>query len=247
MAWGISYFRFDFYKRVSLSHSVFEKNNFKKFLSYYINELNTSYTYVDTINYKDIDSEIEMNYEKLRSKLNMPYPCGQRKIKTMIFQRVTTSIGISGYFGPFFNEVHVNFYPLPFEQASIIAHEKAHQFGISSEAECNLYAYIICNASNIKYIKYSGNYGILSYVLSNMRKLLPDEYHNWFKQIRPEIIADYKKSYEHWQKAINSKMTEFQSVAYDAYLKLNKIESGIENYSEMAALLVSWYNAGNLK
>lgn len=242
MLWGIAYFRHDFYERTNVPKANFDTTSFKNFLTHYINQLNDAYIAVNEINYNEIDEAIESSYQKLKTTLHIPYPCGKRPIKRMIFEKWVTQSGVSGYFGPFFNEIHVNRSPLPFEQPYVIAHEKAHQFGIASEAECNLYAYIVCTSSNNAYVRYSGYAEPLGYVLNNARQLLPDEYAEWRSKIKPQIIADYNKSVEHWQQGINTKMAETQRKVYDTYLKTNKIKSGVTNYSEMVALLVSWHN-----
>ena len=75
---------------------------------------------------------------------------------------------------------------------------------------------------------------------------MPDEYMELRNKINPKILEDYSASYEHWQEAINPTVSEVQHVVYDAYLKSNKIKSGVSNYSEMVALLVSWHNAKKL-
>ena len=246
MSWGISYFRDDFYARTDTPKAAFDTLNFKSFLNDYITELNAAYIPVSDIDYHDVDSAIEKSYEKLQDELQIPYPNGTRRVKKMIFEKFITKAGVSGYFGPFFNEVHVNRYPLAYEQPSTIAHEKAHQFGVASEAECNLYAYIVCTTSDNRQVRYSGYLEALGYILSNARKLLPDEYMELRNKINPKILEDYSASYEHWQEAINPTVSEVQHVVYDAYLKSNKIKSGVSNYSEMVALLVSWHNAKKL-
>ncbi|MDR1055484.1 MAG: DUF3810 domain-containing protein [Prevotellaceae bacterium] len=242
MAWGISYFRKDFYARTDTPKADFDSTNFKYFLTDYIEELNASYIPINRVDYKDIDQSIESSYQKLQNILRIPYPCGHRTVKQMIYQKWVTKSGVSGYFGPFFNEVHVNRYSLPFEQPNIIAHEKAHQLGVSSEAECNLYAYIVCTLSDKGTVRYSGYFEALGYILSNIRKLLSDEFLVWYNKIRPEIIEDYKASYGHWNAAINPQVFAIQNKVYDTYLKNNKIKTGVANYSEMVALLVSWHN-----
>ena len=129
---------------------------------------------------------------------------------------------------------------LPITWPYTLAHEKAHQFGIASEAECNLYAGIICTSSDHPLVRYSGYLQTVSYLLGNLRKISPDRYREITKQIDPRVIADYRAIREHWQKTINPTLSAMQDKVYDTYLKTNKQRSGILSYSEMVGLLVAW-------
>ena len=151
-----------------------------------------------------------------------------------------TRMGVAGYFAPFFNEVQVNNYALPFSYPYTLAHEKAHQFGIASESECNLYATVICTSSNHPLVRYSGYLQTVSYLLGNLRKISPDRYKEIAGQIDPRIFADYKAIREHWQKELNQTLSAVQDKVYDTYLKTNKQQGGILSYSEMVGLLVTW-------
>jgi len=240
MAWGIGYFRFDFYGRFDIERAKEDREFFEAFVERYIDSLNQAYISVPYFNKKEIDDEIELLYAKHHEKLRLPYPCGWRRSKKTIVEPFMTKVGVSGYFGPFFNEVHLNGYTLPFTYPYTLAHEKAHQFGISSEAECNLYATVICTSSSHPLVRYSGYLQTVSYLLGNLRKISPERYGEIVRKIDPRIFADYKAIRDHWQKVENKKMAEVQDKVYDTYLKTNRQRSGILSYSEMTGLLVSW-------
>ena len=89
----------------------------------------------------------------------------------MIFSSFYSKMGLSGYFGPFFNEIHVNHYLLPLDYPFVLAHEKAHQFGITSEAEANLVAFVICVRSDDQRLRYSGYQSLLLYFLRDASHL----------------------------------------------------------------------------
>jgi hypothetical protein len=240
MAWGIGYFRPGFYERFSIESPKEDREFFETFVERYLDLLNHAYVADPHFDVKEIDREIEAVYAKHHETLRLPHPCGWRRTKKTIAEPLMTRMGVSGYFGPFFNEVHVNDFSLPITYPYTLAHEKAHQFGIANEAECNLYATVICTSSAHPLVRYSGYLQTMSYLLGNLRKISPDRYREIVRQIDPRIIADYKAIREHWQKAQNETMTAVQDKVYDTYLKTNKQRSGILSYSEMTGLLVAW-------
>ena len=52
-------------------------------------------------------------------------------------------VAVTGYMGPFFTEFNLNQELLSVEYPFTYAHELAHRLGIASEAEANLYAYLV--------------------------------------------------------------------------------------------------------
>ena len=241
MSWGIGYFRPDFFARFNMETPKEDREFFESFVERYIDSLNMAYIaepyFFDA---KEVNDDIEALYAKHHELLRMPYPCGWRRTKKTITKPLMTRMGIAGYFVPFFNEVQVNSFALPITYPYTLAHEKAHQFGIANEAECNLYASIICTASSHPLVRYSGYLQTTSYLLGNLRKISPDRYREIIDQIDPRIRADYRAIREHWQKTLNPTLSAVQDKVYDTYLKTNKQTSGILSYSEMTGLLVAW-------
>ena len=240
MAWGISYFRSDFHERFGVEQPKEDRDFFEAFVVRYIDSLNQAYVAAPHFDASEIDREIETLYAAHHKQLRLPYPCGWRRTKKTFFEPLMTRMGVAGYFDPFFNEVQVNNYSLPISYPYTLAHEKAHQFGIASEAECNLYAAIICTSSTHSLVRYSGYLQTVSYLLGNLRKISPDRYKEIAGSIDPRIIEDYKAIHEHWQKALNPTLSDIQGKVYDTYLKTNKQQAGILSYSEMVGLLVTW-------
>ena len=240
LSWGIGYFRPGFYERFEVEAPKEDREFFEGLVQRYIDSLNQAYIADPFFDIKEIDSEIEKMYAKHHGILRLPYPCGWRNAKKTIAEPLMTRMGVSGYFGPFFNEVHVNSYSLPITYPYTLAHEKAHQFGIASEAECNLFATVICISSDHPLVRYSGYLQTVAYLLGNLRSLSPDRYREIAGRIDPRIMADYSAIRAHWQKEINQTMSAVQERVYDTYLKTNQQRSGVLSYSEMTGLLVAW-------
>ena len=242
-SWGISYFRKDYYSRTNILETSFNADNLRDFATRFINDANKSYVEFEVIEKEEIRKEIEKTYSYINEPLVINYPNGKRRVKKMVFESMFTKMSISGYYGPFFNEIHVNNYSLNLTYPFTLAHEMAHQFGVAKESEANLYAFIVCVNSNDERIRYSAYASTIGYLLNDVRSLLPDEYEEIFYSVKPEIIRDLQRNSEHWLTARDETLSDAQDKAYDAYLKSNRISSGRENYSEVVGLLISSYDS----
>jgi len=240
MAWGIAYFRPSFFERFEVESPKEDSAFFEDMVERYIHSLNQAYISNPCFYIKEVANEIETLYANHSESLRLPYPCGWRRAKNSLSEPFMTRVGVSGYFDPFFNEIQINNYSPPLTYPFTLAHEKAHQFGIASEAECNLFASVICTSSNYPLVKYSGYLQTVAYLLSNLRKISPDRYREIAEQIDPRIMADYRSIQEHWRKKQNQTLSTMQDRVYDTYLKTNRQRSGILSYSEMTGLLVAW-------
>jgi hypothetical protein len=240
MVWGIAYFRPGFHERFGIESSVGDTVYFEALVARYIDSLNMSYIAAPDFDIAEIDSAIETAYQTLNKQLHIPYPCGKRRPKHSVIEGLMTRTGVSGFFAPFFNEEHLNRYQLPISYPFTSAHEKAHQFGIASESECNLYASVVCCSSEHPLTRYSGYSATVGYLLNNLRKMSPEKYKEYIRKVDSRIIADYRKISSHWQQALNPVLSSVQDKIYDSYLKTNNQQSGILSYSEMTVLLVAW-------
>lgn len=187
------------------------------------------------------DSLIEQSYSRLSDYLGITYPGGKRRPKKVFMGWYFTKTSILGYFVPLFHEIHLN--PrMPWVQyPASLAHEKAHQFGITSEAECNFYGYLACVGSDDPFVRYSGYFSVLGYVAADARRLLPESYTRYLQRIEPAIRRESGGVSAYWRANEHQKLSRIQTKVYDTYLKTNGIRTGIKNYSEVTALLLSYY------
>ncbi|KJF43977.1 DUF3810 domain-containing protein [Draconibacterium sediminis] len=227
--WGFNYFRSPLPDRLGIKDREPDTEEFVQFIHQYVTELNQLHCDFDTVDKAEIDRLIEESYQHLAPVLQFAYPMGKRPDKTITFSGFYVKSGITGYFGPFFNEVHVNKKILPIEYPYVLAHEKAHQLGITSEAEANFYAWLVCLNSSSQQIRYSAKLFISFHFFRQARGL--EAYKDLVAKISPEVQADINRITEHWNKLRNATMDKTASKLNDAYLKHNNIKSGIKDYT----------------
>lgn len=240
-AWGLNYFRQDFYTRNHIEYKAYDPDDFKSFLAGYITALNDSYVPAASPDTLPLAEELRKNYTIIADTFGLNIPGKNLKPKPMLFSRLMSKVGVTGAMGPFFTEFNLNREIRPEEYPAVYAHEMAHRLGISSEAEANLYAYLTCTASDIPAIRYSGYFLLFGYVMNNASYLLPEEeFDAFFGQIRPEIIRQYKDYRQYWRNKYSPSIGKIQNQAYNFFLKSNRIASGTKNYSEVIGLLMSY-------
>lgn len=242
LAWGLNYSQKDFYGRTNIPYTAYTPEIFRTFVYNYIDKLNTSYTDITSIDEPLVCRESVYGYNQISDTLGVHRPPhSSPRVKTMLFTPFISMVGVTGSMGPFFCEFTLNGDLLPSQYPATYAHELAHLLGITSEAEANFYAYQVCTRSQVKEIRFSGYFSVLSHVLGSARQLMSEEeYAELFSRIRPEIIELAQKNQQYWMEKYSPLIGDIQNWIYDLYLKGNKIQSGRKNYSEVIGLLISY-------
>ncbi len=243
LVWGFNYFRPKLETRLAWTHPKTDEKEFRSVLDSIIVHTNHSQMSISQDDYPEIDLLIEASYRKNSAKLGLEYPNGARRPKTMLFSSFFAKSGVSGYFGPFFNEIHLNYYLLPMEYPFVLAHEKAHQFGVTNEDEANLCAFIACTTSDNHKLQYSGYVNLLLYFISDAAQL--KDVSDFIRKIDKKVILDLRFQRSHWQGLRNKTLESAQTAANNAYLKTNHIETGVKNYNQVVSLVMSWYKNYN--
>jgi hypothetical protein len=245
IVWGYNYFRPGIEKRIGWESPKNDEANFLSILDTIILQTNSNHISISSVDYPRINKLIEDSYRNNSKELGLDYPNGTRRPKTMIFSSFYGKLGLNGYFGPFFNEIHVNRYVLPIDYPFLLAHEKAHQFGIASESEANLVAFAVCVKSGDKRLEYSGYQSLLLYFLRDAYHM--KDYREHVKKIDSTVAEELRFRRKYYQGLQNNTLSDMQTAANNSYLKVNNIEKGVRNYNQVVSLVISWYYNSNLR
>lgn len=238
--WGLNYYRTGLNERLGLAAQKPDSTKFIDELKTIIDATSRSVCSFDDFDKTEIDSLVEDSYKKLAPVLKINYPMGSRRAKEITFSGFFAKAGISGYFGPFFNKVHVNSNNLPIEYPFVLAHEKAHQFGVTGEAEANFYAWLVCTQSPSKQLRYSANLYILRFFLYEGVQL--EEFPKIMAKLDDKVKADFVRIRKNWEKLRNEKVDKAASKVNDTYLKTNKVEKGIDDYNAVVKHVMDYSN-----
>ncbi|MBR8534253.1 DUF3810 domain-containing protein [Carboxylicivirga sediminis] len=226
--WGFNYYRNDLTTRLELQTAEANVEELMKVFGWLIEKVNSSYTPIYTIDETEVRDLLASAYREHADFLKIDRISAQGHPKVITLSRLFASATISGYYGPFFGEVHVNRYMLPLELPAVMAHEMAHQLGITSEAEANFYAWYVCTHSADKRLAYSANLYLLRYFAYACYRY--EGFRELVKNIRYEVRHDFYKSQFHWMQLMNRRVDMVAEKVNDAYLKSNSVEAGIDDY-----------------
>jgi hypothetical protein len=236
--WGFNYFRNDLNARLEIEAQQANSEEFISIFSSLVEKTNNSHTSFENFDKHRIDSLIESSYANLAPVLQLNYPAGKRKAKNITFSGFFAKAGISGYYGPFFNEVQLNKNNLPLEYPFVLAHEKAHQFGITSEAEANFYAWLVCSRSRSQQLQYSANLTILRYFMNQGFRL--EGYPEIIQKLDEKVRVDYREIRQHWIGLRHEKVDKVAAKVNDTYLKTNRVEKGINDYQGVVKFVMDF-------
>ena len=240
LGWGLNYFRYDIYRRMEVEPAGYDEQAFHRFLVSYTDSLNQSYTAEVKTDPERMRQEIKEIYRQVPSMYGLALPRDYQHPKQVWFNPFYSGVGVLGYMGPFFAESQLNEELLPVQLPFTYAHELSHLLGVSNEAEANYWAYRVCRSSKRPAVRYSAYFGLLPYVLVNASSVLTEEeFREWIKTIRPEVVKDYEYKRMYWNERYSTLLGEVQNKIYNLFLKGNNIPSGRKNYAEVIGILLS--------
>ena len=236
--WGFNYFRQNAWNRLEINPSAPDAGVFFRVFSELGEEAGRSRTLPETVHWEKVDSLLESSFARYAEFLKLDYPMGKRRPKQITWRSFFSKAGISGYYGPFFGEIHVNPDAHPLEIPVIMAHEKAHQFGITSEAEAGFFGWLLCYYSPEPYLRYSASLYALRYFINHGYRL--EGFSEAAGRIDPAVRGDLRAIRDHWMSLRDEKIDKVASRANDAYLKTNRIKDGIDDYKGIVGLIMGF-------
>jgi hypothetical protein len=138
--------------------------------------------------------------------------------------------GTSGFINPLTLNVAMASDLLWFERPFDMAHEWSHDAAYAREDEANYLAILTCLRSPDPAVQYSGWFELFLY--------LPQKRHYAKRDFAPLVWADFKAMRERNARHINAILAHWTWRTYNAYLKSNRIASGIANYDEVTRLML---------
>ena len=76
MAWGLNYFRQDFFTRTQLPYAAYSADAFRSFLSAYTDALNASFVPVEEVDKAVVAKESERGYREIAGRFGLVAPAG---------------------------------------------------------------------------------------------------------------------------------------------------------------------------
>lgn len=245
--WGLNYYRVPLINNYLDEYSK-EINNediysLAEYLIKDINNLKSQIKYLNiNTNYQALNRIVESDYKNIFEEfdfLNMNYA----RTKPIKSSKLFLYLQILGIYSPFTFESNINilipYVSLPFT----IAHEISHQIGISYEDEANFLAYLICSKSEDLFVRYSGDFETLLYILNELNR--DENYGHLISNLNEETKEEIREFNKFWE-TYSGDLSKISEKVNDAYLKANSQKEGVKSYSRVVRLLVYYYRSKNL-
>ncbi|SEH66951.1 Protein of unknown function [Paenimyroides aquimaris] len=182
----------------------------------------------------------KLNYAKLPDHLKKILTTNKiNNVKPSFYSALQSYTGFSGYFNPFTHENQVNIQIPTIGMPVTVAHEMAHQLGISSETEANFFGYqVLLQSENVKF-KYAANLYALKYCLKQYRNENEETYQLLFNRLNVGVQQNILESELFWQSKRNISSYFFKHL-YGRFLKINNQKDGIQSYNKFVGLLINY-------
>ena len=246
--WGLNYYREPLAKNLKYQQKKYTTAQLQKVTEIIIEKLNyyqLEITKNDTLKVENTYHQKEMykmaisGYENLENdfpQLKYQYP----SVKNSLMSWFQTYNGTAGYLNPLTGEAQVNDRIPKTSYPTTVCHEMAHQLGFAAENEANFIGFLAANYNDNIYFKYASYRMAFGYCISEIKKRDRKLSKELWKTVNKGVRKDFNESYQFWQ-AYKNPFEPILKKGYNAYLKANKQDKGIESYNYVVDLFITYF------
>lgn len=161
--------------------------------------------------------------------------------KKVRFSKALSIIETTGVAFPLTGEANINIDQPASSIPSTIAHEIAHQRGVTSEKEANFVAILACDVSGKTAYMYSGYMMAYSYLVDALAKENYELFLSIHASLPEDVKRDFHNEYIYWEK-YDTKVSEYSDNLYDSFLKSQGQDLGTKSYGAVIDLLIAYYS-----
>ena len=175
-----------------------------------------------------------------RASLDFPrHPEPSGRVKMPLLRPFYEWVGVAGFFFPFTGEPNVRGGIPAVDLGKILAHELAHQRGVAQEAEANFWGFLAAALSQDPVARYSAFVFAQHQLLAPMVRADRERAAGLMELRLPGVRRDIRDSSEYWARTRGSG-TRLGTATNDAFLRTNRVEGGVRNYSQSALLFLAY-------
>jgi hypothetical protein len=253
LLWGFNYARPPLRSRLDLNLAEVQADEVLALASYFVAEANAAYLLLDAdpaqptlMPHSDAaaDALIDTAYRRLALPGDT-IDFDTSPVKGLLSSAIFSRLGIAGIFVPFTGEPLINRLMPGVSKPVAMAHEKAHQRGITDEGEANLAAVLAALTADDVYFRYAAALYASSTLIGAAGRYVPEEAQVLAAQWAPGPRRDLAAVRDFWA-AHRGVATRAATRVNDAYLRSNRVEGGVQSYGRVASMLVGLERTGQL-
>ena len=229
LSWGYGYSRVPLADKIVVHNERTNEDTVSRFADRVVDELSRSASaaHRERIDDRTVALRLQPSFEAAIARLGDVASFAPPHVKPTVFQPLMQLSATSGFTDPWTHEINVDAGAFAFERPAYYAHEWAHIAGFTDEAEANFISVLACTNSHDPLLVYAG----WLLVWFNM----PSDVHVTHRISRlayADIAAIRARVLRH----MNRSVQHVQQVAYDKYLKSNRVKAGYDSYR----LFIRW-------
>lgn len=217
LLWGFNYYREPLYSRFNMEQVSISDLEYEDLVAQISKKAGELKVPLDSVSTEKMDSLVDGAFRLQAGRWALPWLGRELHPKQMMAESWMAKASIYGYYGPFFNEIHVSRLSTRSDYPLLLAHERVHRLGITGEGEANFYAWLLCYKSGSPELQYAADLFLL-------RHLFDAGYGK-----------DYMRAVEQdtLQMIIDEMETGWFTRMTDRFLKWNKVENGLSDYGRV--------------
>lgn len=165
----------------------------------------------------------------------------ESRVKQIALSEPMTYTHISGVYSFFTGEANLNVNYPDFILPYTAAHEMAHQRGIAREDEANFVAFLVCDASEDSFVRYSAYLNMFEYITDALYSADRESYLRVYSVLPDEVKYDLSAYGKFFDKYRDSAASQVSSAVNDAYLSIQGT-AGVKSYGMVVDLFVAMLN-----
>ncbi len=167
-------------------------------------------------------------------------------VKKLYLSTVMSYMGLSGIFVPFTGEPSMNGKVPDVSVPMVVAHEKAHQRGITDEGEANFVAFLACSDVEAHpYLRYTAYLSAGTRLLGAAATFAPEDARRAWNEVGPGPRRDLQAIRDFWSR-YEGPLSKLADKVNDTYLRSQRVPGGIQSYGRVTRLLISLDRQGRL-
>ncbi len=232
-SWAFNYSRIPLADKIPLHDERTNQDSVLAFAEHVVGELNANvaaaHRELRTEHVDDTSNALALQprFEKVIARLGDRSTFNPPRVKPTIFQPLFEASATTGFTDPWTHEVNLDASAFDFERPALYAHEWAHIAGFADETEANLISVLACTTSPNPLLRYSG------WILTWFN--LPPDIHVR-KRLKRQAYDDIRAVIARYRKHVRPQVERASRLAYDRYLKANRVKAGYASYH----LFVRW-------
>jgi hypothetical protein len=191
-----------------------------------------------------LEAALDEGWARATATLGLPASLGGRhgRVKRPLAGPVLARFGIGGVYMPFTAEANVVRDLPAMDMPHTMAHEKAHQRGVASEAEAGFLGFLAGALAPDPLCRYASAMHAHLWLLAELRSAAPEERQRIAAMRLPGVQRDLQAAAEYYNRFRGVARTVGTAVN-NSYLRANRIPGGVRDYRRSTRLLVAYARA----